>query len=64
MLELCKEILVKVAFDRFLFRKELVKAVSWINSDEIKQFETWTRENFGKKYPDEIDLAFKLKKVK
>ena len=32
MLELCKEILTKVSFDRYLFQKELKKAIKWIKN--------------------------------
>ena len=41
MLELCKEILVKVSFDKVLFQKELSKALKWIKSDEIDGFKEW-----------------------
>lgn len=59
MMELCKEILVKVSFDRVLFQKELSKAISWIQSEEIDTFRRWCVKNFGKKYPQIIQAAFR-----
>jgi hypothetical protein len=59
MLELCKEILVKVSFDKVLFQKELSKALKWIKSDEIDGFKEWCLKTFGKKYPKILELHFK-----
>ena len=59
MLELCKEILLKVSFDKLLFQKELNKALKWIsNSDEQESLKNWCYSKFGKKYPEVIKLAF------
>jgi hypothetical protein len=59
MLELCKEILLKVSFDKFLFQKELNKALAWIsNSDEKESLKLWCYSKFGKTYPEVIKLAF------
>ena len=58
MLELCKEILTKVSFDKTLFQKELFKAIRWINSEELGVFKEWCLGMFGKKYPDVLQLAF------
>ncbi len=59
MLELCKEILVKVSFDKVLFQKELSKALKWIKSDELEGFKEWCLKTFGKKYPKILQVAFK-----
>ena len=59
MLELCKEILTKVSFDRILFQKELAKALKWLQSDEIENFKEWCLNTFGKKYPDVLRAQFK-----
>jgi len=59
MLELCKEILTKVSFDRILFQKELSKAISWINTEELEIFREWCLSMFGKKYPEILQVAFK-----
>lgn len=59
MLELCKEILLKVSFDKLLFQKELNKALRWIsNSDEKESLKKWCYSKFGKEYPEVIKLAF------
>jgi hypothetical protein len=63
MLELCKEILLKVSFDKLLFQKELNKAITWItNSDEKESLKTWCFSKFGKEYKEVINLAFLTKK--
>ena len=59
MLELCKEILTKVSFDKVLFQKELSKALIWIKSEEVEGFKSWCVKSFGKKYPKVLQLAFK-----
>lgn len=59
MLELCKEILTKVSFDRLLFQKELNKALKWLQQDELESFRSWCLSNFGRIYPDIIRTAFK-----
>jgi len=59
MLELCKEILIKVSFDKLLFQKELNKAIKWIKtSEEQEKLKTWCNSKFGKIYPDVVRLAF------
>ena len=58
MLDLCKEILVKVSFDRALFQKELMKALRWISKEDVAKFREWCTLTFGKKYPTELQLAF------
>jgi hypothetical protein len=63
MLELCKEILTKVSFDKVLFQKELNKSLKWIKSDEIEGFKSWCMKTFGKKYPKVLQVTFmKIKK--
>jgi hypothetical protein len=59
MLEMCKEILTKVSFDRLLFQKELNKALKWLQTEELENFRAWCLSNFGKKYPDILRSAFK-----
>jgi hypothetical protein len=58
MLELCKEILTKVSFDKLLFQKELKKALAWLKSDEIEGFKEWCVSKFGHVYPDVLTVAF------
>jgi len=59
MLELCKEILTKVSFDRLLFQKELNKALKWLQTEELDNFRDWCVNTFGKTYPDILRAAFK-----
>lgn len=62
MLELCKEILTKVSFDRFLFSKELRKAIKWLKGDEeLNHLRTWCMEKFGSRYSDIIKSSFQPK---
>jgi hypothetical protein len=58
MLELSKNILYKVSFDKKLFRKELVKAIKWINKDEIVLLRAWSIATFGHLYGDVIKEVF------
>lgn len=59
MLELCKEILTKVSFDKILFQKELSKALKWLQSDEIDGFKEWCLKTFGTTYPEILKVAFR-----
>jgi hypothetical protein len=59
MFEYTKEILVKVSFDRVLFRKELRKAVKWLKSDERRLLMIWCIATFGHRYSDIITEAFR-----
>ena len=47
MLELSKKVLEKVSFDRSLFHKELVKAVSWLKKDEVPSLKVWCLASFA-----------------
>ena len=58
MLEFCKEILLKVSFDKLLFTKELHKAVKWCKKDENMSLKAWCLLMFGSQYEDEILEAF------
>lgn len=64
MLELCKEILTKVSFDKYLFQKELYKALNWVgNSEDKEKLKVWCVSKFGKIYPDVVKLAFSKKAI-
>jgi len=58
MLDFCKEVLTKVSFDRILFRKELQKAIRWLNRDELVQFRQWCLDTFGSRYREIIVASF------
>ena len=59
MLEFCKDILLKVSFSRKLFKKELIKAVRWLNKGERILLKAWCLATFGQVYGDVIMKAFK-----
>lgn len=61
MLEMCKEILVKVSFDRYLFQKELKKSIRWIKSpQELQNLKDWCMHEFGARYASIIVGSFLL----
>lgn len=59
MLELSKQILEKVSFDRMLFKKELQKAIKWLKKDELLLFKVWCLATFGNTYGDVIREVFR-----
>jgi hypothetical protein len=61
MLELSKQILQKVSFDRELFKKELRKSISWINPNERSDLKEWCLATFGMVYKDLILDVFDRK---
>ena len=44
MLEYCKIILVKISFDKRLFKKEYRKTFSYLAPDEHNELKKWIRE--------------------
>lgn len=58
MLELSKQILKKVSFDKVLFRKELVKAVLWLKAEEKMLLKIWCLSTFGHLYRDLIQEVY------
>jgi hypothetical protein len=50
MLEYAKTILKKVSFDRYLFEKELVKAIKVLIQSELREFKKWCYDQFGDIY--------------
>lgn len=58
MLELSKQILEKVSFDRKLFKKELRKSLQWIKPQERLHLKTWCMATFGMMYGDVIMDVF------
>lgn len=50
MLEYFKTILRKVSFDKFLFEKELKKAIKALVPEELVDFRNWCYEQFEKLY--------------
>lgn len=58
MLELSKKILEKVSFDAGLFRKELGKAIKWLQPHETMVLKTWCIATFGHMYREIIHESF------
>ncbi|MGB0870285.1 MAG: hypothetical protein ACPG6V_04175 [Flavobacteriales bacterium] len=58
MLELCKNVLKEVSFDRHLFIKELGKSIEWIKTNEVVQLKQWCIQEFGDKYGEVITDVF------
>ena len=58
MLEFCKKVLMKVSFDRLLFKKELKKAIKWVKTEERLQLKEWCLTKFGHIYGDIIAESF------
>lgn len=55
MLESCKTVLNGVKEDKYLFRKELLKSLAWLNSDEQKTLSHWVKDNFHRQHADIIE---------
>ena len=58
MFEYTKKVLLKVSFDRSLFRKELVKAATWLKQDEKHLLKLWCIATFGRHYYNIIAEVF------
>ncbi|HCX22033.1 MAG: hypothetical protein CMB80_20385 [Flammeovirgaceae bacterium] len=58
MLEYFKTILSKVSFDRWLFEKELKKAIKSLVPDEIRTLRDWCYDQFGQIYESILDKCF------
>jgi len=58
MLEQTKIVLANVSFDLGLFRKELVKAIKWLNPSEIESLKNWCMENFTDQYHEIVSEVF------
>ena len=58
MLELSKTILSKISFDKYLFKKELKKAVNWVKPNEALMLKVWCLAQFGHLYKDVILEVF------
>lgn len=58
MLKYTELVLLKVSFNRDLFRKELKKALKWLKNEEAQILKTWCIINFGAVYMDVINEAY------
>tara|TARA_B100001115_G_C15841668_1_gene422183 strand:- start:1058 stop:1243 length:186 start_codon:yes stop_codon:yes gene_type:complete len=46
MLEFSKKILLKVSFDKSLFKKELKKSATWLDKKDTAKLKIWTLISF------------------
>ena len=58
MLKYTKEVLSKVSFDKYLFEKELLKAIRLLLPVEIKELRDWCYKTFGHLYRSILDRCF------
>ena len=58
MLEHQMTVLNAVSGNRELFRKELIKSLGWLDTEESNQFNKWLKENYWNEYSDIIKEAF------
>ncbi len=58
MMELSKQVLQKVSFDSRLFKKELVKARTWLGQHDQLLLKAWCLATFGHQYKDIIIEVF------
>ena len=59
MLEFCKQVLLKVSFDKELFKKELKKMISLLKKEEVIMLQLWCIATFGHQYRDLIQEVFR-----
>ena len=64
MLELSKQVLQKVSFDKRLFRKELLKAYRWAGQQDRLVLKAWCLATFGSVYKDVILDVFETAVVR
>ncbi|MFT5600779.1 MAG: hypothetical protein ACI8Q1_000502 [Parvicella sp.] len=57
MLELTKNVLKSVSFDKSLFKKELNKSLNWVGKDDYNQLKVWCLATFAM-YSDVINDVF------
>jgi len=58
MLEYFKTVLSKVSFDRWLFEKELLKAIKSLVKEEIMALKEWCYNEFGNDYEPILNKCF------
>ncbi|MBK8807311.1 MAG: hypothetical protein IPO21_11970 [Bacteroidales bacterium] len=61
MFEYTKTVLLKLSFDRTLFKKELEKSLMYLDAHEIGKLKIWLETNFNSKFHDDIHELFYYK---
>jgi len=61
MLQFCQLVLEKVSFDRFLFEKELKKAIDTLRlKEELIELQEWCKKKYSPAYEGIINKCFNL----
>lgn len=63
MIEYAKVILWGVSFWESLFRKELLKIVSWSNNEELAELRKYCYDKYSDMYPHVLDEVFATGKL-
>jgi len=58
MLEHQKKVLLGVANNPYLFRKELIKSFTWLSASELDDLYKWVKNQFGSQYSHLISEIF------
>jgi hypothetical protein len=58
MLKYTEIVLLKVSFNKDLFKKELKKALKWLKKEEATILKNWCVINFGAVYMDVINEVY------
>ena len=64
MLEYAKVVLLGVCFRELLFKKELIKIISWSQPHEKPEIKRYVYDKYYYMYPDTIDEIFFERKEK
>lgn len=59
MLSYAETILQKVSFNKELFKRELIKALRWLQKDDVQLLKTYVDSNFGSTHHDVINEVFR-----
>jgi len=63
MLDYAKIVLLGVNFSEKLFKKELIKIVSWTEPHEISALKIYTLEKYYDTYPEILEVVFVREKA-
>ena len=58
MMEYARAILPEVCIWEYLFKKELLKCVSWASFNELNELNAWCHECFNEMYPELLNEVF------
>ena len=61
MLDHQKIVLKGVSSNKELFKKELIKSLTWLNFYEVKKLKKWVIDNFGDIHPEIIQDVINMK---